>query len=587
MVLTNAETNQIHSSYDERVPSSTQANRQRFMVAAVVAIVAASIPYLWVLWDLWSGTISPLRVGPQNDPIYDVQARAIMQGHLWIPNGSISSEAFVFGGHQYTYFGIFPSLLRIPVFLFTHSLDGRLSAWSILGAWLATALFSALLLWRLRIVFRGNARLGWAEAASHGVLLASILVGSAFVFLASAPNVYNEDEAWSVALACASIFALVGVVEHPSWRRVTACGVVVLLTNLNRPTTGYAAVLATLLIALWLGLGRMGSDRRRWAYPVALAGVVPLAIGCAIDLIKFKLLFGAPLLDQLVVREYGLNKLNGGQIIGPRYLPSTLQAYVDPANFHFSSVFPYITLPALPYTPIAHTVLFTRAATANVPLSVPLLFVLGLWGVVMAFTRGGPKEMGALRILLVTSAATAGSVMVYGWIFERFVLDFMPLLILASMIGMVNIWHRLDTRPRAMRRWVFTAGAVLALFGFWANLGFAITPASNWSETQLTNYIRVQQDLSDITGHPLDHYVVVGTPIHCGVPTNSPWRAFGYCDYPRHVPMGTLFVKGPCNELFISTQNLPPHPYVPSGFWIRVERAPYTPICRSLLGSRG
>jgi hypothetical protein len=194
--------------------------------------------------------------------------------------------------------------------------------------------------------------------------------------------------------------------------------------------------------------------------------------------------------------------------------------------------------------------------------------------------------MGAIRILLVTSAATAGSVMVYGWIFERFVLDFMPLLVLASMIGMVNIWHRLDTRSRTTRRWVFTAVAVLALFGFWANMGFAIAPVPTWTEAQLTNYIHVQQDLSDITGHPLDHYVVVGTPNHCEVPTNSPWRAFGYCDYPRHVPAGTLFVKGPCSELFISTQNLPPYPFVPSGFWVRVEKAPHTPICHSLTRER-
>ena len=89
-----------------------------------------------------------------------------MHGHLWIPNGSISTEAFVSHGHQYTYFGIFPSLLRVPIFAFTNSFDGRLTAPSILASWITTALFCSLLLWRLRTVLGAKATLGWIEAGS-------------------------------------------------------------------------------------------------------------------------------------------------------------------------------------------------------------------------------------------------------------------------------------------------------------------------------------------------------------------------------------------------------------------------------------
>ena len=109
-----------------------------------LAIVVAGVPYVWVLWDLWMPSINPLQSGTPgalSRSAYDVQARAIMGGHFIVPNGSIGTEAFVHDGHQYTYFGIFPSLLRIPIFLFTHALDGRLTAVSMLGAWLVTALF--------------------------------------------------------------------------------------------------------------------------------------------------------------------------------------------------------------------------------------------------------------------------------------------------------------------------------------------------------------------------------------------------------------------------------------------------------------
>ena len=134
--------------------------------------------------------------------------------------GAFRQKRLSLNGHQYTYFGIFPSLLRIPIFALTSSLDGRLTAPSILASWITTALFCSLLLWRLRIILRGKMALGWTEAISYGVLLASILAGSVLMFLAAGDDVYAEDLAWSVALACASLFAILGVVEHPTKGRV-------------------------------------------------------------------------------------------------------------------------------------------------------------------------------------------------------------------------------------------------------------------------------------------------------------------------------------------------------------------------------
>jgi hypothetical protein len=524
-----------------------------------------------VLWDLWNGTINPLRSNGVNDiPVYDAQARAIMHGHLWVANGSIKFEAWLHDGRQYTYFGIFPSLIRIPIFLFTSSLDGRLTPLSMFAAWVVTAVFSSLLLWRLRILFRGNAPLGWWEATSYGVLLASILVGSVLVYLASIVDYTSEDEAWSVALACASLFALAGVLERPSWRRVTACGIFVMLTNLNRLTTGYAACLAALLIAVWFASGRAGPEQRHWALPMMIAGLVPLAVGCAVDVAKFGQPFAAPVSDDTLFRLFGWGHVNGGQFYGLRYVPSTLQAYVDPANFRISSLFPFIVFPDIPGQ-IAHTGLFTRAPTASVPPSMPLLVLSGLWGVVTAFTPGLPRRLRGLRILLFTSALTAATIMIFGWVLERYAADLLPLLILASMIGMIDVWRRIDGHSDAMRRGVTVVVGVLALFGFWTNMGFAVTPGNpaannKWSETQLANYINVQRTFSDLTGHPLDHYVVVGSR------------------FPNRAPMGTLYIQGNCAKLYIADENVTPgYVAIFNHDWLQVEQAPQAPICRSLL----
>ena len=405
----------------------------------------SAVVYVWVLWDLWSGTVSPLRTVPSIHSAYDLQARAIMHGRLSIPTRSIGLEGFVHDGRTYTYFGVFPSIIRLPVLLATHSLDGRLTALSMFVAWLATALSGTLLIWRIRILQRGDVPLGWAEATSYGLVLASVLIGSVLLFLGSQPNTYSEDISWSVALACATLFALAGVAEHPSWARVVASGVLLLLTNLNRATTGYACVLAALLLAGWFAMGRAGLDKRRWAGPLAVAGIVSLAAGCLIDLAKFGIPFGFPASSQLLFQAFGFAHLNSGHYWGLRYLPSTIQAYMDPTGLRVTSLFPYITLPDSPGHAIAHTLLFTRAPTASVPASMPLLFAASLWGVVVAFTRQHRPPVHALRLLLVAALIPAGAIMIFGWILERFVGDFMPLLVLAE-------------RDRH-RRYVVTSGA--------------------------------------------------------------------------------------------------------------------------------
>ena len=242
---------------------------RRFVVAVTVALGAVTIPYLWVLWDLWTGGLHGLRsVAPAN--FYALQARAMFHGHLYVPPHSLGLEGFIHDGHEYTYFGIFPSLLRMPVLALTHSLDGQLTAPLLLVAWVATGLGAAGVLWRLRVMLRGSVLVSRAEAATYGLLVAAVTGGSVLMYLAATPFVYDEDFAWSVVLTLASLFALLGVVERRSAARVVWAAVFIVFANLDRSPTGYACTIGALLVAGWLGWGRAGRDQRRWAVPVAL-----------------------------------------------------------------------------------------------------------------------------------------------------------------------------------------------------------------------------------------------------------------------------------------------------------------------------
>jgi hypothetical protein len=157
--------------------------------------------------------------------------------------------------------------------------------------------------------------------------------------------------------------------------------------------------------------------------------------------------------------------------------------------------------------------------------------------------------------------------MIFGWVLERFVGDFMPLLILASSIGTVDIWSRLQGKRRYLRAIVAPAViGILALFGLLANVGFAITPTPGWTRVQADDYVEVQQALSNVTGHPLSRDVVMGSA------------------YPLHMTMGQLFILGNCEALFVADQATPNGSYY-GNYLTEVEHAPHTPLCHALLAS--
>ena len=70
----------------------------------------------------------------------------------------MSIEGFVIGGRTYIYFGPMPAILRLPVLIFTHDLDGRLTQLSMLLALMVLMWAAARLHWRLRGLVRPGAR---------------------------------------------------------------------------------------------------------------------------------------------------------------------------------------------------------------------------------------------------------------------------------------------------------------------------------------------------------------------------------------------------------------------------------------------
>ena len=539
--------------------SLEEVSRRRFSIAAVTG-AAVIVPFmLWLLWDLWWGKVNVIR-GVSFDYFYDLQARAMLHGHLWVRPGQLSLEAFYHDGHQFTYFGIFPSLIRMPVLLITSRLDGDLTAPSLLLAWFATAIFTALLLWRLRVLIRGTALVGRAEAVSYGVLMAGIMGGSVVIYMVATPIVYNEDFAWSIPLVVGSLFALLGVQERPSWGRTAFAAVLVVCTNLNRTPGGYAVTIGCVLVAAWFALGKGGNAARRWAIPLAAVGLAGFLANAAVTYAKFGIPIGLPMADQswTMINAYRRHFLaaNGGKPWNLNHIPSQFWAYFQPFGIRFSTIFPFISPPGAPASALNGAVMELTYPTASMTTTAPLLIVLGVWGAVTTFRRRGPGRVRMARLIMVTAAVGTVGILVWGYISQRYIGDLMPLFIVGSAIGMIEVWRLLEGRSRRARGWALGGFSALALYGVAANVAVSAWPVPQWNQAQTVGFVKAQQSLS--LGS-LSATVRTGAAL------------------PYWAPSGQLFAVNHCSGLYLSSGNdssSVPGQQLEHYTWMPVEQSP-------------
>jgi hypothetical protein len=266
--------------------------------------------------------------------------------------------------------------------------------------------------------------------------------------------------------------------------------------------------------------------------------VIPLVLASALNIAKFGVPFGVPITDQVWshVNAYRQRFLvaNHNSEVGTEYVPTNVVTYLRPDNLSFSRVFPFVTLPTRPPKALGGVLFDKLYRTASVPASTPLLFLLSIWGVVTAFRPRAIGQVARTRLLLLAAASAGAALMLWGYIGPRYLGDFVPFLVLASAVGLADVFRRLEGRRRRIRIGAVAVLAVLALFSMVANIGMAVVPNEEWTSTQAVNYVGAQKAISDVTGHPLQGRVRRGGAL-------PPWA-----------PAGQLYVIGNCSGLYVS-----------------------------------
>ena len=213
-------------------------------------------------------------------------------------------EGFVIDGRTYMYFGPFPALLRIPVLLVTHDFDGQM-----------TVRLDAAGLGGLRGLHHPAALAGARPRCSGRTTPVTTRAGGArrrsswpaspaaprSPSTPSLPWVYHEVYLWQTALVVAAAYWLVRLGLDPTGRGVAWLGRAGRCAPCSpAPRAGGACALGA------AGPGHLDAPRagrspaRAGSAPwVLAAGLVPLAVGIAYNMLKFGHPYLFPLQDQV------------------------------------------------------------------------------------------------------------------------------------------------------------------------------------------------------------------------------------------------------------------------------------------------
>ena len=434
-------------------------SRRGLATAGGVSVGTAA--YLLTLLDYGTRlTRTAMGIGYASN-FFDLQARAFMNGHVWVPRGSLGIEGFVVRGHEYMYFPPFPALLRLPILFTTHEFDGRLTLLSMALAFLVLAVMASRMVWLVRDLMYPDSEVTRVEAVSMALLIALVLGGTTLTFDASDPWVYHEVYAWAIALVVGSMYWMLRVLQRPDRVSIGWLTAFALATIMTRTTGGWAVCLVTVVIGLW-----QVRRRGRIGWWVLAGGAAALAAGVAYNWLKFRHPFLFPLEDQvwtqLNAHRREALQANGGTITGPQFFATTLQTYFRPDGIRFVDYFPWVTLPAHPAQGIDGAVIDQSYRTGSVTSFMPWLLLLTVAAVPLLFRPRVPEGWRWLRAPLVTGVLVTGGVMGYGYLAHRYTSEFVPALVLGTTVTTVAANHWLARRPRLFGLLLVPVSAVVA-----------------------------------------------------------------------------------------------------------------------------
>jgi len=213
----------------------------------VLAFVLSMLICAWfVTWGDWTLFEAERFCG-----FYDAQMRSLLHGRFDVPPAAIGFEAFIRDRKSYGYYGIAPSLLRLPLLLAFPSVDGRWARLMMLAACALNLIYA----WRLVRLASGSAHCQTAAGkATEFLFILCAGIGSTNVFMLSRSYTYHEAIMWGATFGLMCGYYVARYLMNPSFPTLALAGLFAFLSFHSRPTTGAGALLAICVLAaalLW------------------------------------------------------------------------------------------------------------------------------------------------------------------------------------------------------------------------------------------------------------------------------------------------------------------------------------------------
>ena len=405
--------------------NSLSPNRSTRLATLGMLLILALLELVY-LWLITHGTF---RLIASEDLVtlstaYDSLGQHLLQGSSAVDRDSIGWEAFPSKGRTVMYFGPFPAFLRIAFSALVPSWSGKLARLScFLAASLSLLMVSA-------ITRRELAENTGCSARLKAILFCTTMLGfglaSPLFLLASMVAIYHESIWWGVLWGLCGVWLLFrGPLSGITTRHLALLGVAAGFAMLSR---------ITFALPLFLGLAYWSLTllrERPSSWPMVARSLIPFVL-----MVGFQVWYNYDRFGQLFSivdwKNYALNtpeREQEGTFNATRTLPA-FREYVIPYGDNVSASYPWLLPRRLRSQPGGHFSTNKDEFLTAMLLTSPWLLLTASIGATGA-ARG--RETHSL-LLLLFFLLEALLVLSYYFVTQRYILEFVPLLLAGHLL---------------------------------------------------------------------------------------------------------------------------------------------------------
>jgi hypothetical protein len=415
--------------------------------AAVISIVA-----VYYLFLLSIGTFQ-LFAPESLDQVFNSVLMHLVRGEFNVDSGAIQFEASIRNGKTYTYFGVFPALLRLLALPFTDIVRAHLARLSCLAA---MVIFVALQL-RTLLLVHDTLPTRNQKSEFFAVMAVAIVLSGPQIYLLAVAWVYHEPILWAGVMAAAFNLIILRAALGCGGLRTVDLVLLSVLAGLSlhaRVPIGVALCVGTVFLIVrtaWSHFApedgsrllaretvfvkqipAMLSDPSIWL-PILVLGMAAVFIG----LINFGR-WGSPFKFEGDLQDTRLIQTNPDLLTIFRHYGTFSVGRIWVGALYYATGVPWLLKNVPPFAEILHARYVTIDAPPITPLLTnPLMIFFGGIGLYRLWWKPELRagSLAILRLSLIGHSAAVVLILAVCFLTLRYRFDLMPFVTLAAFIG--------------------------------------------------------------------------------------------------------------------------------------------------------